>query len=177
MTRHAQTKRNRGGLGLQLRVGAVACAGALMLAASLPLAAHHSFSAEFDGTKGLKVTGEVTNVEWENPHAWIHVGVKEVCERTATPGRGGGPGGSGDDEPDWNCRMTDVNAPEDWGFELGSPNGLMRQGWTRHSLNLGDTVTIVGSRARDDSNNGNARSVTLADGTRLFAGSSERSTP
>ena len=65
----------------------------------------------------------------------------------------------------------------DWAFELGSPNGLMRQGWTRNSLKAGDVVTVLGSRARDGSSNSNARSVTMADGKRLFAGSSEGSTP
>ena len=65
----------------------------------------------------------------------------------------------------------------DWGFELASPNGLMRQGWTRNSLTQGQSVTIEGSRARDDSRNGNARTVTTADGVRLFAGSSQGTTP
>jgi hypothetical protein len=64
-----------------------------------------------------------------------------------------------------------------WAFELGSPNGLMRQGWTRNSLKQGDVVTGLGSRARDGSTNSNARSVTTADGKRLFAGSSQDATP
>lgn len=147
------------------------CAVAVTLAASLPLAAHHSFSAEFDSTREVKATGAVSEVEWMNPHAWIHLNVSEVCERRATP--------RDSDEPEesWNCRAPRADEAGEWGFELGSPNGLMRLGWNRNSLSLGNQVTIEGTRARDDSPNGNARVVTTADGTRLFAGSSERSTP
>ena len=65
----------------------------------------------------------------------------------------------------------------DWAFEIGSPNGLMRQGWTRNSLKAGDVVTVLGSRARDGSTNSNARSVVTADGKRMFAGSSQDATP
>lgn len=172
MTGHPQANGNRRRVGVGIRTGAIACAAAVTLSASLPLAAHHSFSAEFDSTKGIKVTGEVSEVEWMNPHAWIHLSVHEVCERRAAP-----PGGDDDDEEDWTCTTTGADEPVVWGFELGSPNGLMRQGWTRNSLSLGDRVTIEGSRARDGSQNGNARVVTTADGTRLFAGSSQRSTP
>jgi Family of unknown function (DUF6152) len=174
MTRQPQATRNRRRVGVGMRIGAIACAGAGALLASLPLAAHHSFSAEFDATLAIKVTGEVSKVEWMNPHAWIHLGVNEVCERTATRGPGGG---GDDDDESWTCRTIGADEAAEWGFELGSPNGLMRQGWSRNSLKLGDHVTIEGSRARDGSTNGNARVVTTADGTRLFAGSSQGSTP
>jgi hypothetical protein len=107
-----------------------------------------------------------------NPHAWIHVNVQELCERRGTRGRGGG-----GEEESWICRTPDSDDEAEWGFELGSPNGLMRQGWSRNSLSDGDVVTIEGTRARDDSPNANARVVTTADGTRLFAGSSEGLTP
>lgn len=155
------------------RVGAAMRIGAIAVTLSVPLlaAAHHSFSAEFDGTREIKVTGEVSKVEWMNPHAWIHVGVQEVCER-----QGSGARGTENNEP-WTCRTPGADEATEWGFELASPNGLMRQGWTRNSLKLGDHVTIEGSRARDDSPNGNARVVTTADGKRLFAGSSQRTTP
>jgi hypothetical protein len=139
---------------------------------SLPLAAHHSFSAEFDSTREVKATGAVSKLEWMNPHAWIHVNVQEVCER---PGRRGRDGDDDTPEAEWTCRTVD--ADEEWGFELASPNGLMRQGWTRNSLSAGDRVTIEGTRARDGSTNSNARVVMTGDGERLFAGSSERSTP
>ena len=161
MTRLART--------IRYRLGAVAGAAALALA--LPAAAHHSFSAEFDSTKEVRATGAVTDVEWQNPHAWIHLSVTELCERQATP--------RGSDEPDaeWACRTPGAAEGAAWAFELGSPNGLMRQGWTRNSLQPGEVVTISGTRARDGSTNSNARNVTKADGTRLFAGSSENVTP
>jgi hypothetical protein len=164
MNNHSQAN------GSRRRVGIMACAAIVTLAVSLPLAAHHSFSAEFDSTKEIKATGAVTDVEWMNPHAWIHLAVTELCERTPAKDR--------DAEPeDWNCRAPAADEGNDWAFEMGSPNGLMRQGWSRNSLKPGDVVTISGTRARDGSTNSNARNVTTSDGTRLFAGSSENETP
>jgi len=166
---HSSASRSRRRIG-GMRIGAIACAAVVTLAAPLPLAAHHSFAAEFDGTREIKITGEVSKVDWQNPHAWIHVGVSEVCERPGTGARG-----TENTEP-WTCRAPATDEA-DWGFELASPNGLMRQGWNRNSLKLGDPVTIEGSRARDDSPNGNARVVTTGEGKRLFAGSSQGTTP
>jgi hypothetical protein len=147
-----------------IKAGVIACTAITALAAALPLAAHHSFSAEFDSTKAVKATGAVTEIEWQNPHGWIHLSVTELCERR------GAPRGSDAPEEEWACRTPDETEGNAWAFELGSPNGLMRQGWTRNSLKPGDVVTISGTRARDGSTNSNARK---ADGTRLFAGSSE----
>jgi hypothetical protein len=107
--------------------------------------AHHSFVAEFDASKSLNLKGVVTKIEWMNPHTYFYVDVTE-------------PGGKV------------VN----WGMELGSPNGLMRQGWTRNSLKVGDVVTVEGSQAKDGSHTGNVRAVVLAaTGKRLFAASSQ----
>jgi len=159
---------NRHRCRIAARRGIIACAAALGAAVALPASAHHSFAAEFDSSREIKVTGEVSDVEWQNPHAWIHVGVQEICER---PGR---PRGSDAPEQPWSCRTPGADEPAVWGFELGSPNGLMRLGWNRNSLSAGDKVTVEGTRARDDSQNANARNVTTDDGTRLFAGSSER---
>jgi len=116
-----------------------------LLVASAPVLAHHSFAAEFDASKPLKLTGTVTKLEWTNPHTWFFIDVK------------------GEDG-----KITN------WGFEMGSPNGLMRAGWTRNSMKVGDTVTVEASRAKDGSNNANARTVTLAStGKTLFAASSQ----
>ena len=128
---------------------AVFVAGLVLILASVPTVAHHSFAAEFDSSKPLKLTGTVTKIEWTNPHAWFHMDVKD-----------------------------DTGKATSWGFELGSPNGLMRAGWTRNSMKIGDTVSVEASRAKDGSNNANARAVTLAStGQRLFAASSQTATP
>jgi hypothetical protein len=120
-------------------------AGLCLLAAAAPIHAHHSFAAEFDATKPVKMTGTVTKIEWTNPHVWFYVDIKDETGKVTN-----------------------------WGFELGSPNGLMRGGWTRNSMKINEVVTIEGSAAKDGSNHVNARSVTLAStGQKLFAASSQ----
>jgi hypothetical protein len=170
VNRQAHANSSRRGSGVR-KIGVLASIAAAAVAASRPLAAHHSFSAEFDASKEIKATGSVTKLDWQNPHGWIHLTVTELCERTASRGPNAV-------EQEWACRAPDsTEGAADWAFELGSPNGLMRQGWTRNSLKQGDVVTVLGSRARDGSTNSNARSVTMADGKRLFAGSSQDATP
>lgn len=120
----------------------------LAAAMTLPLAAHHSFDAEYDRNKQREFEGVVTKVEWMNPHARFYLDVKE---------------------PDGRI----VN----WEFELGSPNGLMRAGWKRDSLKVGDHVKCTGNLAKDGSNLANARNITLADGRRVLTGSSADGTP
>lgn len=170
MNHQARTNSRRGIRGI-LKIGALTSIAAAVVAVSLPLAAHHSFSAEFDASKEIRATGAVTKLDWQNPHGWIHMTATEICERTAARGPDAV-------EQEWACRAPDSNeGAADWAFELGSPNGLMRQGWTRNSLKPGDVITVLGSRARDGSTNSNARSVTTADGKRLFAGSSQDASP
>lgn len=119
-----------------------------LLTATQSVSAHHAFSAEFDSEKPVKLTGSVTKLDWTNPHAWIYVDVKDASGKV-----------------------------ENWGFELASPNGLMRNGWTRFSLKPGDVVTIEGSRAKNGSTNANAQVVVSSNGQRLFAGSSQAQQP
>ena len=126
-----------------------ALGGVLLLGAAVPATAHHSFAAEFDRNLPITVTGTVTKVEWANPHARFYIDAKEE--------------GSGDT----------VN----WDFELASPNGLMRRGWTRNSMKIGDVVTVTGHRAKNNPHVGNASTVTLANGKKLFAGSSSENEP
>ena len=117
---------------------------AVMALLAQPSIAHHSFAAEFDANAPIELTGTVTKVEWANPHTYFYMDV------TSPKG--------------------DV---ENWALEMGSPNGLMRRGWTRDSMKIGDVVTVTGSRAKDGSPKGNARSVVLSTGKKLFAGSSQ----
>jgi hypothetical protein len=123
----------------------VAAAVINLLPAATPVAAHHSFAAEFDASKPFKLTGVVTKVEWQNPHTIFYLDITDEQTKKVT----------------------------NWSFEMGSPNGLMRNGWTRNTLKIGDVVTVEGSLARDGSPYGNAQAVVLAStGKRLFAASS-----
>jgi len=113
------------------------------ISVAIPVFAHHSFAAQYDRAKQVALTGPVTKVDWINPHARFFMDVKDASGKV-------------------------VN----WEIELGSPNGLMRRGWTRNSLKIGAPVTVNGSTAKDGSNLANASTVTLSDGKRVFAGSS-----
>ena len=114
-----------------------------MVLLAAPLLAHHSFAAEYDEKKPITLKGVVTKVEWSNPHARFYVDVKD-----------------------------DKGNVTNWNLELASPNVLMRKGWKRNSLQVGDAVEVSGSQAKDGSNMANARTVTLSDGRKVFAGSS-----
>ncbi len=113
------------------------------LSCAVGVSAHHAFTAEFDATKPVTLSGTVTVMAWTNPHAHIHVDVPDAQGRAVS-----------------------------WDLELGSPNALMRRGWSRTSLKIGDKVTVSGYLAKDGSHLANARSVVLSDGRTVFAGSS-----
>jgi hypothetical protein len=122
-------------------VGAAAAA-ALCVAATTAVA-HHSFAAEFDVDKPIKLTGKVVEMRWSNPHAWIYLDVAGAGGKT-----------------------------ERWAFETGAANGLFRRGWRKEDLPAGTVLVIQGWLARNGSNTANAGTITFPDGRRLFAGSS-----
>ena len=126
----------------------LAAVGLIVLAAGIPVVAHHAFSAEFDGSKPVTLKGTVTRMEWTNPHAWLHMDVKGPDGKVAT-----------------------------WGVEGGAPNALLRRGWNRDSVRPGTAITVEGFRAKDGSNRANGRDVILGDGRKLFIGSSGTGAP
>jgi hypothetical protein len=119
-----------------------------LMVTTAPAFAHHAFAAEYDTSKPITLTGVVTKLEWTNPHAHVLLSVKDESGATTV-----------------------------WDFELGSPNGLARRGWSRSSLKPGDMVTAMGYKAKDGSKLANARSVSFADGRKIFAGSPDDGGP
>ena len=116
----------------------------ILAATAAPVLGHHSEAAEYDAAKPVKVKGIIKKVEWQNPHVWFYVDVKDENGNTTT-----------------------------WGFSGAPPGALMRRGITKEALKLGAVVNVEGSRARDGSNNASGRSVTFEDGRNVFTATSE----
>ncbi len=137
-----------------MRFGVILAIGCGLISSSLPLLAHHSFAAEYDSKKTITVHGIVQKVAWVNPHAYVWVDVKDETGKVVT-----------------------------YAFESLSPNALMRGGWSRTSLKVGDEVTVDGYLAKDGkpladgSIHANSKLITLADGRKVFAGSSADTAP
>ena len=116
----------------------------LMILAGAPASAHHAFAAEFDAKKPVKLRGTVTKMEWINPHAWVHIDVKK-----------------------------DDGSVDEWMIEAGTPNTLLRRGFTRDSLKPGTEIIVDGYQSKDGSLRANGRDVTLPNGQTLFLGTSD----
>jgi hypothetical protein len=127
---------------------ALAGAALLVAAAAVPVLAHHSFAAEFDAKKPVKLRGTVVKMEWINPHSWIHIAVKNDDGTTSV-----------------------------WMVEGGAPNALIRRGWNRNSLPPGTEILVEGFQAKDGQNRANGRDITFPDGKKLFVGSSGTGAP
>ncbi len=134
-----------------MRHGAmIILSAALLLALATPLAAHHSFAAQYDRQQPITLTGAVTKIEWNNPHVYFYVDVL-------------------------NEESGEV---ENWAWEMGAPAVIQRSGWRRNSMTIGDLVTVDGWRARNGDFHGNARTVILVStGEELGAASSAETTP
>ncbi len=113
----------------------------LVVAATAPVVAHHSFAAEFDRDRPLKMSGKITRMRWSNPHAWIYIDVADA-----------------------EGKVTN------WAFEMGGVNALYRRGWRKEDLEIGVEVLIEGWAARNGTATGNAATITFHDGKKLFAG-------
>ena len=121
---------------------------ATLILAALPVSAHHAFAAEFDAEKPVKFRGTVTKMEWINPHAWIHVDVKKAD-----------------------------GSVDEWMIEAGTPNTLLRRGFTKDSLKPGTIVMVDGYQSKDGSLRANGRDLTLPNGQVLFLGANTPDAP
>ena len=129
---------------MKSKLSLIALTASLLVAAAAPAFAHHAFAAEFDSKKPVKLRGTVTKMEWINPHTWIYMDVKK---------------------PDGTV--------EEWMIEAGTPNTLLRRGFTKDSLKAGTEVLVDGYQSKDGSLRANGRDLTLPDGKMLFLGSND----
>lgn len=127
---------------MRIRYLAILGGAALAAAAAMPTLAHHSFAAEFDVNRPIRLEGVVSRMEFSNPHSWLHITV-----------------------------TTNAGEVQEWKVEGGAPNALIRRGWNRNSILAGTPVCVEGFQARDGSFRANGREVRLPDGSSLFMGS------
>lgn len=134
---------------MRTKLISVAAAAALLVAvAAVQVSAHHSFAAEFDAKRPVKLRGTVVKMEWINPHSWIHIDVRDETGKV-----------------------------ERWMVEGGAPNALLRRGWNKNSLPEGTEIFVEGFQAKDGANRANGRDITFPDGKKLFVGSSGTGAP
>ena len=135
---------------MRTKLLSIAAAAALLVAvAAVQVSAHHSFAAEFDAKRPVKLRGTVVKMEWINPHSWIHIDVKDPASGRVERGV----------------------------VEGGGPNALLRRGWNKNSLTEGTEILVEGFQAKDGANRANGRDITFPDGRKLFVGSSGTGAP
>jgi len=134
---------------MRTKLFSIAAAAAFVAVFAVQVSAHHSFAAEFDAKRPVKLRGTVVKMEWINPHSWIHIDVKDPA----------------------------TGKVERWMVEGGAPNALLRRGWNKNDLPIGTMIIVDGYRAKNGSPTANARDITLPDGRKLFVGSSGTGAP
>ena len=132
----------------ELSVVVAGIVGVLLILTAVPVWAHHSFAAEYDASKPIKLQGTVKKMEWLNPHSWITIDVKR---------------------PDGTVQT--------WEIEAGAPNAMFRRGFTKDSLPVGTEIVVNGYLAKNGKPRANGRDITFTDGRKLFVGSSNTGAP